>query len=410
MINIKANRVNTWGKGFLTSVLGTTVSIILTFGTSALLDSKTKADIQRQTAMMVIHDIDESVELMEKIAKWEDEKNLAVQYVLAHLDQIESLPADTLELVMDMIADSDGDHTIFDDSKEKIFNSSQDIWSNLDNMAFIDNMERFYRERNYVQNQMATNPIYVDPITYEEYCQMRLNSSSADHSLDYAAILKEKLKEPRVKFRIDYSLSRSRAYRTFAQRWRDISDRNKFIMNIDDEEMAEYIKSSQRSGNPVTKSDLIGQWERKWSGTEDYYYEFLENDSFSLKRINHYANSFYNGDILWTARYGGKWHIKGDSLFMVCDAKSAGIQLDRSNITYRPEMRDSVEHFISRYFNAKKMTEEIRRHLESHPRRDTFCVTINKAHDKLEVDVSNGDDEVKTRYFKRLKDSDMFKK
>ena len=136
-----------WGKDFLTSLLGTTLSIVLTFGTSALLEHKMKADIQRQTAMMVIHDIDASVELVEDIANYEDEKNQAVQYVLAHLDQIDALPADTLALALKMIADTDGDNTIFDDSKEKIFNSSQDIWSNLDNMAFVDNMERFYRER-----------------------------------------------------------------------------------------------------------------------------------------------------------------------------------------------------------------------------------------------------------------------
>lgn len=53
MINFKPNKMtNSWGKGFLTSVLGTTISIILTFGTSALLESKEKADIQRQTAML----------------------------------------------------------------------------------------------------------------------------------------------------------------------------------------------------------------------------------------------------------------------------------------------------------------------------------------------------------------------
>ena len=50
MISFKPNKMlSSWGKGFLTSVLGTTISIILTFGTSALLESKEKADTQRQT-------------------------------------------------------------------------------------------------------------------------------------------------------------------------------------------------------------------------------------------------------------------------------------------------------------------------------------------------------------------------
>ena len=148
MIHFKVNKMmSPWGKGFLTSVLGTTISIILTFGTSALVESKQKADIQRQTAMMVIHDIDMCVDQTEEMAKDEEERNNAVKYILTHLDQIASLPKDTLELAMDMLTDYSADNTIFDDAKENIFKSSQEIWSNLDNMAFVDNMERFYRER-----------------------------------------------------------------------------------------------------------------------------------------------------------------------------------------------------------------------------------------------------------------------
>jgi hypothetical protein len=97
--------------------------------------------------MMVIHDIDVCVDQMEEMAKNEEERNNAVQYILAHLDQIASLPKDTIELAMDLLTDYDGEQTNFDDAKENIFKSSQDIWSNLDNMAFIDNMEDFYRER-----------------------------------------------------------------------------------------------------------------------------------------------------------------------------------------------------------------------------------------------------------------------
>lgn len=391
-----------WGKDFLTSLLGTTLSIVLTFGTSALLEHKMKADIQRQTAMMVIHDIDASVEQVEDIANYEDEKNQAVQYVLAHLDQIDALPADTLALALKMIADTDGDNTIFDDSKEKIFNSSQDIWSNLDNMAFVDNMERFYRERSYLQNQIALDPIFVEPITFDEYSQMKYNSPASDHSLDYAAILKEKLMEPRVRFHIDYSMSRARAYRSFAQRWRDISDRNKFIMNIDDAELAEYIKDSQRSGEPVGRRELIGQWERKVNGRDDYYCEYLQNGSFRQELREHYGNVFYDGDILWTIKNGGTWRIKGDTLFMVHDPQSSEVLVDRSGVTYRPEMRDSVENFISRYFDVKRATERLRKELEIHPQTDTIYATTNKKHDKLEMIVGRDQNgSVTCRYLKR---------
>ena len=79
MVHFKPKVPNTWGKSFLTSVLGTTISIILTFGTSALVERKVKADVQRQTAMMVIHDIDKCIDQMEEMAKNEEERNNASQ-------------------------------------------------------------------------------------------------------------------------------------------------------------------------------------------------------------------------------------------------------------------------------------------------------------------------------------------
>ena len=90
MMHFKPKVPNIWGKSFLTSVLGTTISILLTFGTSALIERKVKADVQRQTAMMVIHDIDMCIDQMEDLAKNEEERNNAVQYILAHMDQTSS--------------------------------------------------------------------------------------------------------------------------------------------------------------------------------------------------------------------------------------------------------------------------------------------------------------------------------
>ena len=404
MIHFKNNKIlSPWGKGFLTSVLGTTISILLTFGTSALVDSKMQADIQRQTAMMVIHDIDVCVKKMEEMAKDEEKCNDAIQYVLAHLDQIESLPKDTLKLAMDMLTEYSSDHSYFDDAKENIFKSSQEIWGNLDNMAFIDNMERFYRERRELVNAFKTDPVFLPPISYQEYCQMRINATSDTYFVEPAAVLKEKLKEPRVKYCIDFSTTRTVVFREYAQKWRDISDRNKFIMNISDEELAEYIKDSQRSGSSVSKRDLIGQWEQKLDGTADNYYEFLENDSFCKKRIAHIPYPVWNGEIIVTLEYNGTWRLKGDTLFMMCNPNSAEVQMDTTHISYRPEMRDSVRNMIARYINVKKLKEELRKDIEE-DLLDTFPVTTNRANDKIEMIVSRSDDNVSTHYLRRIKD------
>ena len=409
MIHFKPKVPNTWGKSFLTSVMGTTISILLTFGTSALVERKVKADVQRQTAMMVIHDIDVCVEQIEEMAKEEEERNNAVQYVLAHLDEIASLPYDTLQLATEMLADYDGNHTIFDNAKENIFKSSQDIWSNLDNMAFIDNMEMFYREREEIESIIWRSPIFAEPITFDEWSQVLIDSKANNYTVDYAAILKEKLKDRKVQFYIDYSTARSRLYRSYAQYWRDYSDRNKFIMNISDEELADYIKNSQRSGISVSKRDLMGLWERKAQGYQNQYYEFLEKDSFSIKYVMQIAHPVYNNDIIITYIYGGKWSLKDDTLFMVNSPNNIEAKIDTSRITYRPEMRDSVRRYI-RNMNIAAWKESLRKSLERE-RRDTFPVTTNKAHDKIEMVVSRDEDgSVESRYLKRVKDSDAVNK
>lgn len=408
-MHFKQKVPNTWGKNILTSVLGTTISILLTFGTSALIERKEKADIQRQTAMMVIHDIDVCVDQMEETAKDEEEMNNAAQYVLAHLDQIATLPEDTIQLTIEMLANYNDTHTTFDNAKENIFKSSQDIWSNLDNMAFIDNMEKFYRERKEMEGLMSKSPVFIKPISFDEWNQIHIDSKANNYDIDYAAILKEKMKDSKVQFYIDNSTARARFYRNFAQRWRDISDRNKFIMDIGDEELAEYIKNSQRSGSTVSKRDLIGQWELKANGIQDQYYEFLENDSFSTKTIAHWGNPFYNDEIYLTYIFGGKWSLKNDTLFMESSPKSIEVELDTSRITYRPEMRDSVKSYI-RNLNIAAWKESQRKSIERDG-RDTFPVMTNKANDKIEVVESRDNDGnvKKSRYLKRLKDSDVFK-
>ena len=410
MSSFKINKIIPWGKGFLTSVLGTTISILLTFGTSALIDEKMKAEVQRQTAMMVIHDIDVCVKQMEEMADEEEERNHAVQYILAHFDQIGSLPEDTLELAMEMLADFEGVHTIFDDAKENIFKSSQDIWGNLDNMAFIDNMEQFYRERREVVTVLMADPTTKHPISFEEICQIRINSSAENgYEIDNAAVLKERLKDREVKFYVDFSSGRTVFYRKCAQRWRDISDRNKFIMNISDEELADYIKNSQRSGSPASKRDLIGQWETKVGGYGDAYYNFQENDSLCIKQVLHLALPIWSGKVLQTATYSSKWSLKGDTLFVVSNPASCVVEVDTSHITYRPEMRDSVRNYINRAFNVKMLRERMQKSIEANM-RDTLPVTTNRAHDKIEMIMSSSEDGVRTFYLKRIKDGDVFKK
>lgn len=372
-------------KELLLTTLATTISIVLTFGTAHVLEQRKANQAQRRTAMMVIHDIDESVATLERLAKSEEEQKQAAQYVYDHFDQIYSLPEDTLSLALSMIASLEGVDNYFDYSKEKIFNSSQDTWKNLGDVAFVDNMESFYRTRNELQNMIVDSPLWKYPISPEEIYDISVNylnfTQSAKHG--YATVLKEKLLDPKIKYYIDCSSYRYRTLNDYVQYWKDLSDRNKFIMNISEDELNEFIKKSQQSGRIVREKDLLGQWKLVRTGLDASYYEFLEDDSFNIKVDSRYPAAFFSGDIIVSYKCGGKRTFKGDSLIMTYIPASLTVEVDTTGISYRAEMRDSVKAHLDRYFQVSKLTENYRRSLKS--RKDTLGITINKTNDKIEM-------------------------
>ena len=396
-------------KELLLTTLATTISIILTFGTAYVLDQRQADKARRQTSMMLIHDIDVNVALLDRMAEGEEKQKAAIQYVIDHLDQLDSLPEDTIFTAMSMLGTLFSDQTYFDDAKEKVFNSSQDTWKNLDDVSFVDNMESFYESRHYLEALMTQSLLWKYPMSQEEFRDMAvvINSNRQSPVKTYAAVLVEKLKDPKIRYYIDYSAYRARILRQYSQSWKRLSDRNKFIMNIEDEELAEYVRKSQRSGRPVDKDELIGHWENNLSGKDIQYYDFIKPDSFSVRQLRYYDNPFYSGAIIVTVIYGGKWQLKGDSLTLSYSPASVKAEVDRSGISYRAEMRDSVESFIDRYFQVKRLVETGREQTLS--KTDTLAVSTNKAGDKIEVVVGQSDnpesENAHSFYLKRTKDS-----
>ena len=63
----QAVRSASWAKELLMTFIGATLSIVLTFGTAHFVDQKQKLAEGRQTAMMVIHDIDECIDQLELV-------------------------------------------------------------------------------------------------------------------------------------------------------------------------------------------------------------------------------------------------------------------------------------------------------------------------------------------------------
>ena len=129
---------NSFWKGMLRTVLGITISIILTFGTNALLMRHRQAKDRKMTAMMVMGNIETFADHLEQCAdhmRWND--TLAT-YLLA-------IPMDSLDFVdqsqlLYCINNVTAYYTLnYDKSAENIFSNSIDTWKNIGIFEFIEN-------------------------------------------------------------------------------------------------------------------------------------------------------------------------------------------------------------------------------------------------------------------------------
>lgn len=127
-----------WIKELLLTILATSISIVLTFGTANLIENHHKKKAQRKMAMMVIHDIDESIKQME-----------AVDSVLRgfrdlQFEILEGRYKETLDIAGIMLASYDPAYIKFPETTERIFTSNVDTWSTIGKVDFIDNVSGCY--------------------------------------------------------------------------------------------------------------------------------------------------------------------------------------------------------------------------------------------------------------------------
>ena len=96
-----------WWMQFIISVLGTAIGVGLTFAISHMIENRKQEQAQRMTAMMVIHAIDETVDQLQLMKTDMDKMYNAMLFTMQHLDQLDSVPNDTLYLAINYIIADD---------------------------------------------------------------------------------------------------------------------------------------------------------------------------------------------------------------------------------------------------------------------------------------------------------------
>ena len=374
---------STMVKELMMTFIGTTLSIILTFGTAHYVDQKNAKATGRQTAMMVIHDMDNTTKQLKDLAKEEEKYYEMAKYLIEHLDEIDSLSEDTMYYLFDYITSSSENDKPFviDESSEKVFLSSPESWKNIDNAAFIDAVHDFYALRHTHDDIINNSPYFRKPINSEATYLFFLEHS--EDNMNYNQIIKLFAEKKDVIYYLENASYRQRYFSQLAEESERISDRCKFTMGITDEELEEYVKNQTRTGRNVMEHELIGKWSIRNSDEAYSCLEFFADHTLKNKGKRFYYDPAFTGHLDISTVSNGTWELQGDSLIMYLDHRFE-YEIDSTQIKSKPGKEKDFEKNIREYneFYKEKQNE---RKKDKEKERSAFFATINLSGNKIEL-------------------------
>ena len=392
-----------WWMQFLISVIGTAIGVGLTFAVSNKIENRKQKQAQRMTAMMVIHDIDESIERVQGLKDALESQYNAMIYAMSRLNQFDSVPKDTLIFAVSYIL-ADENEFSFDTSKEKIFHSSPDTWQNLGSMKFIDNVQSFYFNRQSFLDTYNKSVYWQRPIQTSELDQISIYDASMSveqyQKLYFARLhtfLKEKLKETSVQHYMDYSAWRMNSLIQMIEGWIRLNNENKFLMNITDEELDAYVNSINKTGIALKEDNLIGIWKvssadnstEEWEYKKDHTYTVVGTQSGDVNM------PFAGGKIIVNYTMEGTWDIEGDSLIQILDWDKYSVEVDDRGMNVLPGRQDMLDNWMKEY---KKSFEEAISNNSGRKDRNAYGACMDASRDKIELKKADN-----VQYLKRKK-------
>ena len=211
--------MSSW-KQFLMSLLATTVSIALTFGTSGIINYKKKQSEKRQIVMMVMYDMYSSLTSVAK-ADSSIRQSMEIQRQLAEdptrFEEIRYQMALSMPRVD------------FTETTERIFSSSIETINTVGNVLFTEDVATFYQMRQ-IYKTTVSDPVYKDVGQNESF-------SSADGILGF-----------------DYSEYALTSY-SILKDMRHLYAQCRQMMKVSDQEMENYRKERSRIEESVVEED-----------------------------------------------------------------------------------------------------------------------------------------------------------
>ncbi len=137
-------------KQFMLSLLATTVSIALTFGTAAIIDNNKKQSEKREIVMMVMYDMYNTIQSVQRADSMLHQSMLIQKQIAEDTTLFDSLRYRLPPLIPD---------AGFTETTEHIFSSSIETINTVGNVIFTENVAKFYQIRNYYKTTVCDSII-----------------------------------------------------------------------------------------------------------------------------------------------------------------------------------------------------------------------------------------------------------
>lgn len=219
------------------SVLGTTISILLTFGVNKIAGkARQKAD-RRLAAVRVMSNIEAYARQLDRVHEYSLAADTVANYILHHRHELDKFSEETL--LQFVLASAPEAMITYDKSAEQIFTSSFDIWRNVDNARFIDiSGQSFHTMSLYTEEVNNWINAFID------HADNFMHGHKADYASDkdyYIAYLTNP--ETQIKLEEMHPLLDRMRYVAAVLRWNNRQSMK--LMKIREEEVMKEVASAE---------------------------------------------------------------------------------------------------------------------------------------------------------------------
>jgi len=171
-------------KQFLLSIVATSVSIALTFGTAAILDNNKKQSEKREIVMMVMYDMYNSLKSIEKADSTIQQAMDVQRQIAEDTTKFEQLRYQILARLVP--------RTEYTETTERIFSSSIETINTVGNVLFTENVAEFYQMRKRYKTSICDS-IANDIVHSQLFHSLKnlLNFEYSFHAIVSSGMLKE---------------------------------------------------------------------------------------------------------------------------------------------------------------------------------------------------------------------------